>query len=59
MTGFRAEPGGPSRRVEMNTTAGHRRMEDKIVQNGGGTILLPIYEPEFLGFSYGFRPGRA
>ena len=22
------------------------------------TILLPIYEPEFLGFSYGFRPGR-
>ena len=34
-------------------------LEDKIVQKAVvETILVPIYEPEFLGFSYGFRPGR-
>ena len=34
-------------------------IEDKIVQKAvAETILTPIYEAEFLGFSYGFRPGR-
>jgi group II intron reverse transcriptase/maturase len=33
-------------------------VEDKIVQQAVVTILTPIYESEFLGFSYGFRPGR-
>src|SRR5246127_3538056 len=33
-------------------------MEDKIVQAAVVAILTPIYEAEFLGFSYGFRPGR-
>lgn len=33
-------------------------LEDKIVQAAVVAILTPIYEAEFLGFSYGFRPGR-
>ena len=33
-------------------------MEDKIVKAAVVAILTPIYEAEFLGFSYGFRPGR-
>ena len=34
-------------------------VEDKIVQKSVvDGILTPIYEAEFLGFSYGFRPGR-
>src|SRR6202046_1572107 len=33
-------------------------MEDKIVQAAVVAILTPIYESEFLGFSYGFRPKR-
>ena len=34
-------------------------IEDKIVQKAVAEIILtPIYEAEFLGFSYGFRPGR-
>src|SRR6516162_6466453 len=33
-------------------------IEDKIVQAAVVAILTPIYEAEFLGFSYGFRPGR-
>jgi group II intron reverse transcriptase/maturase len=32
-------------------------LEDKIVQHAVGTILNQIYEEDFLGFSYGFRPG--
>ena len=55
----------PSRRVEIPKPDGGTRplgiaaLEDKIVQKAvAETILLPIYEPEFLGFSYGFRPGR-
>ena len=31
-------------------------LEDKIVQHAGVTILNQIYEEDFLGFSYGFRP---
>src|SRR5262249_42717720 len=34
-------------------------IEDKIVQAAVVAILTPIYEIEFLGFSYGFRPGRS
>jgi group II intron reverse transcriptase/maturase len=33
-------------------------LEDKIVQQAVATILNQIYEEDFLGFSYGFRPGR-
>ena len=33
-------------------------LEDKIVQQAARTVLECIYEPEFLGFSYGYRPGR-
>jgi RNA-directed DNA polymerase len=34
-------------------------LEDKIVQQAVVTILNCIYEEDFLGFSYGFRPGRS
>ncbi len=33
-------------------------LEDKIVQQAARTVLECIYEQDFLGFSYGFRPGR-
>src|SRR6185295_5296858 len=33
-------------------------LEDKIVQQAVVTILSEIYEVDFKGFSYGFRPGR-
>ena len=55
----------PSRRVEIPKPDGGTRplgiaaLEDKIVQRAVvDTILTPIFETEFLGFSYGFRPGR-
>ena len=55
----------PSRRVNIPKPDGGTRplgvaaIEDKIVQKAvTETILTPIYEAEFLGFSYGFRPGR-
>ncbi len=35
-----------------------RRLEDKIVQQAVVTVLNLIYEEDFLGFSYGFRPRR-
>jgi Integrase core domain/Reverse transcriptase (RNA-dependent DNA polymerase) len=34
-------------------------LEDKIVQAAAVAVLTPIYESEFLGFSYGFRPKRS
>jgi retron-type reverse transcriptase len=34
-------------------------LEDKIVQQAVVTILNQIYEVDFRGFSYGFRPGRS
>jgi len=55
----------PSRRVNIPKPDGGTRplgvaaIEDKIVQKVvAEIILMPIYEAEFLGFSYGFRPGR-
>ena len=33
-------------------------LEDKIVQGRRLMVLNAIYEEDFLGFSYGFRPGR-
>jgi retron-type reverse transcriptase len=33
-------------------------LEDKIVQRAVAAVLNEIYEEDFLGFSYGFRPGR-
>jgi retron-type reverse transcriptase len=33
-------------------------LEDKVVQQAVATVLEAIYEEDFIGFSYGFRPGR-
>ncbi|BAR55727.1 reverse transcriptase/maturase family protein [Bradyrhizobium diazoefficiens] len=32
-------------------------LEDKIVQSAVAEVLSAVYEADFLGFSYGFRPG--
>ncbi|HEV3190986.1 MAG TPA: reverse transcriptase domain-containing protein, partial [Polyangiaceae bacterium] len=34
-------------------------MEDKLVQRAVAEVMNAIYEEDFLGFSYGFRPGRS
>src|SRR5258708_26994213 len=55
----------PSRRVYIPKADGRQRplgiaaVEDKIVQQSVVTILNQIYEVDFKGFSYGFRPGRS
>src|SRR5215831_3169372 len=54
----------PSRRQYIPKADGRQRpiaiaaLEDKLVQRATVAVLNAIYEEDFLGFSYGFRPGR-
>jgi RNA-directed DNA polymerase len=54
----------PVRRVFISKEDGRQRplgvttLEDKLVQRATVTVLNGIYETDFLGFSYGYRPGK-
>ncbi|WP_286811399.1 hypothetical protein [Marinobacter sp. UBA2678] len=54
----------PARRIHVPKVDGSLRplsilcFEDKVAQQVAVTLMQHIYEADFLGFSYGFRPGR-
>ena len=58
---YRAQP---SKRIYLPKPDGRKRpigiaaLEDKLVQHAVGKVLEQIYETDFVGISYGFRPGR-
>lgn len=55
----------PVKRAYIDKADGSKRplgvpaLEDKIVQRASAEVLGAIYEQDFIGFSYGFRPGRS
>jgi len=55
----------PARRAYIPKPDGRQRplgvttLEDKLVQRAATEVLNAVYETDFLGFSYGFRPGRS